>query len=148
MFGRRGGGCGDSGEQRRGEQARRRRRGKANAALGHNVQQHSVVLVRGGRAQDCPGVLYHLVRGAMDLVSWLARILVPRVAANGLGNSREVWRIGSPVVRNMGRRSRRRLLLRLRGERGFMGNGNGDGGRGIARCDCRFERQEEIIDFV
>ncbi|EON60897.1 hypothetical protein W97_00107 [Coniosporium apollinis CBS 100218] len=34
---------------------------------GHNVQQHSVVLVRGGRAQDCPGVRYHLVRGAMDL---------------------------------------------------------------------------------
>jgi small subunit ribosomal protein S12 len=36
---------------------------------GHNVQQHSVVLVRGGRSQDCPGVRYHLVRGAMDLVS-------------------------------------------------------------------------------
>lgn len=34
---------------------------------GHNVQQHSVVLVRGGRSQDCPGVRYHLVRGAMDL---------------------------------------------------------------------------------
>jgi ribosomal protein S12 len=37
---------------------------------GHNVQQHSVVLVRGGRSQDCPGVRYHLVRGAMDLVSY------------------------------------------------------------------------------
>lgn len=35
---------------------------------GHNIQQHSVVLVRGGRSQDCPGVRYHLVRGAMDLV--------------------------------------------------------------------------------
>ncbi|KAL1311771.1 hypothetical protein AAFC00_001857 [Neodothiora populina] len=34
---------------------------------GHNVQQHSVVLVRGGRSQDCPGVKYHLVRGALDL---------------------------------------------------------------------------------
>ncbi|EAU31896.1 30S ribosomal protein S12 [Aspergillus terreus NIH2624] len=34
---------------------------------GHNVQQHSVVMVRGGRAPDCPGVKYHLVRGAMDL---------------------------------------------------------------------------------
>ncbi|KAL7807288.1 hypothetical protein V8C26DRAFT_415008 [Trichoderma gracile] len=34
---------------------------------GHNIQQHSVVLVRGGRAQDCPGVRYHLVRGALDL---------------------------------------------------------------------------------
>lgn len=36
---------------------------------GHNIQQHSVVLVRGGRTQDCPGVRYHLVRGALDLVS-------------------------------------------------------------------------------
>jgi len=35
---------------------------------GHNVQQHSVVLIRGGRAQDCPGVRYHCVRGAGDLV--------------------------------------------------------------------------------
>ncbi|KAJ6019656.1 hypothetical protein N7499_009378 [Penicillium canescens] len=34
---------------------------------GHNIQQHSVVLVRGGRAQDCPGVKYTLVRGGMDL---------------------------------------------------------------------------------
>lgn len=41
--------------------------------LGHNVQQHSVVLVRGGRAQDCPGVKYHLVRGAMDLVCGVTR---------------------------------------------------------------------------
>jgi small subunit ribosomal protein S12 len=36
--------------------------------LGHNVQQHSVVMVRGGRSQDCPGVKYHVVRGTMDLV--------------------------------------------------------------------------------
>ncbi|RAK96666.1 mitochondrial 37S ribosomal protein uS12m [Aspergillus ibericus CBS 121593] len=34
---------------------------------GHNIQQHSVVMVRGGRVPDCPGVKYHLVRGAMDL---------------------------------------------------------------------------------
>ena len=34
---------------------------------GHNIQQHSVVMVRGGRAQDCPGVRYHLIRGALDL---------------------------------------------------------------------------------
>ena len=43
--------------------------------LGHNVQQHSVVLVRGGRSQDCPGVRYHLVRGAMDLVRSFSREL-------------------------------------------------------------------------
>ncbi|KAL3468645.1 hypothetical protein BJX64DRAFT_246466 [Aspergillus heterothallicus] len=41
---------------------------------GHNVQQHSVVLVRGGRAPDCPGVKYHLIRGAMDLGGVSARL--------------------------------------------------------------------------
>lgn len=34
---------------------------------GHNLQEHSVVLVRGGRVPDLPGVLYHIVRGALDL---------------------------------------------------------------------------------
>lgn len=34
--------------------------------IGHNLQEHSVVLVRGGRVKDLPGVRYHLVRGAMD----------------------------------------------------------------------------------
>jgi small subunit ribosomal protein S12 len=33
---------------------------------GHNLQEHSVVLVRGGRVQDLPGVRYHVVRGALD----------------------------------------------------------------------------------
>lgn len=42
---------------------------------GHNIQQHSVVLVRGGRAQDCPGVKYHLVRGSLDLVSLASHII-------------------------------------------------------------------------
>ena len=40
------------------------------------MQQHSVVLVRGGRAQDCPGVKYHLVRGALDLVSKYSRFFL------------------------------------------------------------------------
>ncbi|KAI8601269.1 30S ribosomal protein S12 [Dissophora ornata] len=34
---------------------------------GHNLQEHSVVLVRGGRVPDLPGVRYHLIRGALDL---------------------------------------------------------------------------------
>ncbi|KAF8318968.1 30S ribosomal protein S12 [Clavulina sp. PMI_390] len=34
---------------------------------GHNLQEHSVVLVRGGRTQDLPGVRYKLIRGALDL---------------------------------------------------------------------------------
>ncbi len=34
--------------------------------VGHNLQEHSVVLVRGGRVKDLPGVRYHIVRGAFD----------------------------------------------------------------------------------
>ena len=34
--------------------------------IGHNLQEHSVVLVRGGRVKDLPGVRYHLVRGTLD----------------------------------------------------------------------------------
>jgi len=33
---------------------------------GHNLQEHSIVLIRGGRVKDLPGVRYHLVRGALD----------------------------------------------------------------------------------
>jgi len=33
---------------------------------GHNIQEHSVVLVRGGRVRDLPGVRYHIVRGTLD----------------------------------------------------------------------------------
>lgn len=35
---------------------------------GHNLQEHSVVLIRGGRVKDLPGVRYHVVRGALDSV--------------------------------------------------------------------------------
>lgn len=33
---------------------------------GHNLQEHSVVLIRGGRVKDLPGVKYHIVRGTLD----------------------------------------------------------------------------------
>jgi small subunit ribosomal protein S12 len=36
--------------------------------IGHNLQEHSVVLVRGGRVKDLPGVRYHVVRGSLDAV--------------------------------------------------------------------------------
>jgi len=35
---------------------------------GHNLQEHSVVLVRGGRVKDLPGVKYHVIRGALDSI--------------------------------------------------------------------------------
>jgi len=33
---------------------------------GHNLQEHSIVLIRGGRIKDLPGVRYHIIRGTMD----------------------------------------------------------------------------------
>lgn len=36
--------------------------------IGHNLQEHSVVLVRGGRVKDLPGVRYHIVRGTLDSI--------------------------------------------------------------------------------
>lgn len=40
---------------------------------GHNLQEHSIVLVRGGRVKDLPGVRYHIVRGALDTAGVEAR---------------------------------------------------------------------------
>jgi len=34
--------------------------------IGHNLQEHSIVLIRGGRVKDLPGVRYHIVRGTLD----------------------------------------------------------------------------------
>jgi small subunit ribosomal protein S12 len=36
--------------------------------IGHNLQEHSVVLIRGGRVKDLPGVRYHIIRGSLDSV--------------------------------------------------------------------------------
>ncbi len=41
--------------------------------IGHNLQEHSVVLVRGGRVKDLPGVRYHIIRGALDTAGASAR---------------------------------------------------------------------------
>jgi len=37
--------------------------------IGHNLQEHSIVLVRGGRVKDLPGVRYHIIRGTLDTAS-------------------------------------------------------------------------------
>ena len=37
--------------------------------VGHNLQEHSIVLIRGGRVKDLPGVRYHVIRGTLDAVS-------------------------------------------------------------------------------
>lgn len=42
--------------------------------IGHNIQEHSVVLVRGGKVKDLPGVRYHIVRGVLDTASVKDRV--------------------------------------------------------------------------
>ena len=42
--------------------------------VGHNLQEHSVVLIRGGRVKDLPGVRYHVVRGTLDAVGVQGRM--------------------------------------------------------------------------
>ena len=42
--------------------------------IGHNLQEHSVVLIRGGRVKDLPGVRYHIVRGVLDLQGVAGRL--------------------------------------------------------------------------
>ena len=37
-----------------------------NPGVGHNLQEHSIVMIRGGRVKDLPGVRYHVVRGSLD----------------------------------------------------------------------------------
>jgi hypothetical protein len=76
------------------------------------VQQHSVVMVRGGRAQDCPGVKYHLVRGALDLVCLLySQELVCRLTMR-----RVVSVTGLHRGRSTERRSPRRPLKEMMSE--------------------------------
>ena len=41
--------------------------------VGHNLQEHSIVLIRGGRVKDLPGVRYHVVRGTLDTVGVAGR---------------------------------------------------------------------------
>ena len=61
---------------------------------GHNLQEHSVVLIRGGRVKDLPGVRYHTVRGALDCA--------------GVGDRRR----GAPSTAPSARRNKPRIAVR------------------------------------
>ena len=52
--------------------------------IGHNLQEHSVVLIRGGRVKDLPGVRYHIIRGALDTALLTATNLAPSTVQNVL----------------------------------------------------------------
>ncbi|MBQ8980575.1 MAG: 30S ribosomal protein S12, partial [Eubacterium sp.] len=45
--------------------------------VGHNLQEHSVVMVRGGRVKDLPGVRYHIIRGTLDTQGVTGRMQSP-----------------------------------------------------------------------
>ena len=62
---------------------------------GHNLQEHSIVLVRGGRVRDLPGVRYHIVRGALDTAG---------VANRKQGRSKYGTRKNAPVAGRGGRK--------------------------------------------
>ena len=62
---------------------------------GHNLQEHSVVLIRGGRVKDLPGVRYHIVRGALDATG---------VNSRKQGRSKYGTRKNAPVVQGRGGR--------------------------------------------
>jgi small subunit ribosomal protein S12 len=55
--------------------------------IGHNLQEHSVVLVRGGRVKDLPGVRYHIVRGTLDTIG--VKIRKQRRSKYGVKRSRK-----------------------------------------------------------
>nr|YP_009774565.1 ribosomal protein S12 [Aphanochaete elegans]QJA13756.1 ribosomal protein S12 [Aphanochaete elegans] len=62
--------------------------------IGHNLQEHAVVLVRGGRVKDLPGVRYHIVRGTLDTAGVKNRVQgrskygVKKVSAKTAGKSK------------------------------------------------------------
>nr|QIZ74353.1 ribosomal protein S12 [Draparnaldia mutabilis] len=62
--------------------------------IGHNLQEHAVVLVRGGRVKDLPGVRYHIVRGTLDTAGVKGRVQgrskygVKKVSAKAAGKSK------------------------------------------------------------
>ena len=45
-----------------------RRVARGRLTVGHNLQEHSIVMIRGGRVKDLPGVRYHVIRGTLDAV--------------------------------------------------------------------------------
>ena len=56
--------------------------------IGHNIQEHSVVLIRGGRVKDLPGVRYHIVRGTLDV-----RGVMEVYSDQGLQTENMTWQI-------------------------------------------------------
>ena len=78
--------------------------------IGHNLQEHSVVLIRGGRVRDLPGVRYHIIRGALDTAGVAKRMQAPPASQHPFCSLRSA---GEPLLTHQrlpveqGRRPRR-----------------------------------------
>jgi ribosomal protein S12 len=70
---------------------------------GHNLQEHSIVLIRGGRVKDLPGVRYHIIRGALDTSGVAGRTsAVVNMELNALNRDRQLPR---PKVHQLRKRN-------------------------------------------
>ena len=78
--------------------------------IGHNLQEHSIVLIRGGRVKDLPGVRYHVVRGTLDSVGVAKR----KQSRSKYGAKRA--KAGAAAARNRTSASRQRLRRDDRGQ--------------------------------
>ncbi|MDR1667697.1 MAG: 30S ribosomal protein S12 [Bacteroidales bacterium] len=65
---------------------------------GHNLQEHSIVLIRGGRVKDLPGVRYHIIRGALD-----ASGVEGRLASRSLYGAKRPKK-GAPATKGKGKK--------------------------------------------
>ena len=84
---------------------------------GHNLQEHSVVLIRGGRVKDLPGVRYHMVRGALNLTSESAREKGVERRTVDAQHASYTHRVQAPVVNQAPDRFRMDAELTINEER-------------------------------
>ena len=68
---------------------------------GHNLQEHSVVLIRGGRVKDLPGVRYHIIRGTLDTQGVSAAASAVRSTAPSGRSRKEPWLVAAPPTNAM-----------------------------------------------
>ena len=73
---------------------------------GHNLQEHSVVLIRGGRVKDLPGVRYHIIRGVLDTQGVKDRKQAPFALRRQASEVRRAHRCPAAAAQNAAKSSR------------------------------------------
>src|SRR4026207_1599286 len=83
--------------------------------VGHNLQEHSIVLIRGGRVKDLPGIRYHIIRGRLDTPGAAEGPPgVPGPTAAGGGGTPRGWRDAGRAAPSTAPSSRRAAEARMR----------------------------------